>query len=72
MAKYIPPEKIWERYKNRYEVIIRAADLVRELLAEESEGRTETSSDSAIKKKESIYIQALKRILSEKPKDEKR
>jgi|UniRef100_A0A7C3YS47 hypothetical protein len=67
----IAPEKIWRKFENRYEVIIRTARLVRKLLEEQKEGRfspppTE-SGDPA-----NIFIYALKRILAEgKKKDEK-
>lgn len=56
--KYIPPEKIWEKFKNRYEVIILASQKVRELIEEAKEGRTTIPEKN-------VFIYALKRVWDE-------
>ncbi len=59
MGEYIPPEKVWEKFKNRYEVIIKASQEVRRLLEEVREGRTNIPEKN-------VFLYVLKKILSEK------
>ncbi len=67
MRKDIVPEEIGQKFKNRYQIIIKAAKKARELLEQQREGRISLS--------ENIYLYALKYAEAnlaseEKPKDD--
>ena len=81
MEEYLPPEKIWEKAKNRYEVILRVARQLRKLLEEEREGRmtlpqlnqtpgASEGSVSRLSNEKALFLSTLKRFLAEKEKDE--
>lgn len=55
---HIAPEKIWQSFENRYEVIVRCSQLVRKLLEEQREGRL------TLPEGENIFVYALKKILA--------
>jgi len=63
MMKYIAIEKIWEKYPNKYEALIKAAKEARRVI--------EALEKNEIQLAENPYRYALKHILEETTKEEK-
>jgi len=61
--KYVPIEKLWERFNNKYEAVVMGSREVRRVIEAIRDGKIEINEDP--------YLYAVKHLLTAKPPEKK-